>query len=177
MMAESDTEVVSQPMTAQARYETLAEQRSMPLERARDSAKLTIPGLMPPEGATSAMKMYQPWQSVAARGVNNLAAKLLLAQFPAGSPFFRLTMDDYVKDELAQKAQANGEDVAKATTILETALNKVERAVITRMGQKGTRLQLSRSAEAVDRVRQRTPSAHQRRQARAPQTQQLCSQA
>jgi hypothetical protein len=149
MMAESDTEVVSQPMTAQARYTSLAEQRQVFLDRARESAKLTIPGLMPPEGASSAQKFYQPWQSVSARGVNNLAAKLLLALFPAGSPFFRLTMDDYVKDELAQKAAENGEDVAKATTILETALNKVERAVITRMGQKGTRLQESEALKQL----------------------------
>lgn len=140
---------VSPTMTAQARYDSLASERSIPLERARDSAKLTIPGLMPPEGATSAMKLYTPWQSVSARGVNNLTAKLLLALFPAGSSFFRFTMDDYVVEELAETAATNGENSTDARATFEAALSKVERAITTRMEQNGIRLPISEALKQL----------------------------
>lgn len=130
-------------MTAQARYDSLVGERSIPLQRARDAAKLTIPGLMPPEGKSSSMKLYTPWQSVSARGVNNLTSKLLLALFPAGSPFFRLTMDDYVVEQLAGAAATAGDSGDDARATFEAALGKVERSVMTRMEQKGIRLPLS----------------------------------
>lgn len=124
-------------MTAEQRYATLETYRNPFLMRARNAALLTIPGLMPPEGSGGSNTFYQPFQSLGARGLNNLAAKLLLALFPAGSSFFRLAMDDYVVAKLAQTTQGDGKD-ARAT--FENALSKVERAVITRMEQKGCRL-------------------------------------
>jgi hypothetical protein len=57
-----------------------------------------------------------------ARGVNNLASKLLLALLPPNSPFFRLVVDYF--------AMANeGVDVAKVKSEIEESLAKVERAV------------------------------------------------
>jgi hypothetical protein len=80
---------------------------------------------------------------VAARGVNNLTAKILLALIPAGQPFFRLTIDDYAIEELASKAAAAGDDGDDARATFEAALAKVERAVMTRMEQQGIRLPIS----------------------------------
>lgn len=111
------------------------------LQRAREAAELTIPSLMPPAGHSGSTKYRQPFQSVGAEGVNNLAAKLLLALFPPGSSFFRLTMDDFVLAAL-QKANKTEEAFAEARADFEVALAKVERAVVNRMEQKGTRMPL-----------------------------------
>lgn len=121
-------------VTAAGRYEALAQERAPYLTRARECSRLTIPSLLPPDGASGSSSLYQPFQSTGADGVNNLSAKLLMALFPAGSPFFRLTMDDFLVEELAQNAQ--GKD---ARAEFEAALGKIERAVVTRMEQKGSR--------------------------------------
>ena len=47
--------------------------------------------------------LYQPYQSVGSRGVNNLASKLLLLLFPPNSPFFRLSVDSETKKELVNQ--------------------------------------------------------------------------
>ena len=73
---------------AQARYSQLETRREPFLTRARDAAKLTIPSLLPPSGHTGHSKFSTPAQSLGARGVNNLASKLLLALLPPNSPFF-----------------------------------------------------------------------------------------
>ena len=57
-------------MSAEGRYESLSMQRSGPLQRARLASELTIPGIMPPEGASDSTELSQPFQSVGARGVN-----------------------------------------------------------------------------------------------------------
>jgi hypothetical protein len=136
-MADAQTPAVAPRITAEARYSSLETFRNPFLMRARHSALLTIPGLMPPDSSSGSNTFYQPFNSLGARGLNNLAAKLLLALFPAGSSFFRLAMDDYVVAKLADQTTQDGTD-PRAT--FENALSKVERAVITRMEQKGCRL-------------------------------------
>ena len=76
------------------RYGQLESTRFTFLERARRAAELTIPTLVPKEGHSSSTVYPQPFQSVGARGVNNLASKLMLALFPPNSPFFRLTVSE-----------------------------------------------------------------------------------
>ena len=80
--------------TAQSMYDSLQSERYSYLERGRDVAKLTIPTLLPEEGANYSTKFSTPYQSAGARGVNNLASALLLSLLPPNSPFFRLTIDD-----------------------------------------------------------------------------------
>lgn len=141
MAAQSNQQPVSQAETAEGRYEQFTSTRSPALQRARDAAALTIPSLMPPEGASDATSLPQPYQSVGARGVGNLAAKLLLALFPPGSSFFRLTVDTFLMDKLTEKAKAAGE--ADPLGEVEAALSKIERAVLTRLEQRNTRPVLS----------------------------------
>src|SRR5690625_5142684 len=131
---------ILQRATAQERYTRLQTERNPYLERARACARLTIPSLIPEEGDNSSQETYQPFQSVGARGANHLAAKLMLALFPPGHTFFRLSMEEYVLEELISETGAGYED---AKGEFEAALARVERTVITRMEHRGYRATLN----------------------------------
>lgn len=106
---------------ARALYGKLESDRDMFLIRARDCSKYTLPTLIPPAGHSNATKYYTPFQAVGARGVNNLAAKLLLSLLPPNSPFFRLQIDDFTLEQLTQQEGMRAD--------VEEGLNKIERAV------------------------------------------------
>lgn len=80
--------------TAASRYSALVSDRSATLEKAREASDLTIPGLIPRDGDNDATLLDQAYQSLGARGANNLTSKLMLALFPPGSPFFRYFIND-----------------------------------------------------------------------------------
>lgn len=113
------------------KYENLSSTRTTYLERAREAAKLTIPSLVPDAGHSSATKLYTPYQGVGARGVNNLASKLLLSLLPPNAPFFAMRLDDFTIQELAQSEGARAK--------VDEALNKYERAVMTEIENSGMR--------------------------------------
>ncbi len=141
MADEYTQEGVSPAMTAKGRFDSLRVERDPFLSRAREVSKLTIPSLIPPEGSTGATKLPTPFQSVGSKGINNIASKLLLALFPPGSSFFKLTIDDFVLDRLI--AQAGGDKEGQdAKGKFEKALAKVEHAVTTRMEAVGMRVDL-----------------------------------
>ena len=74
--------------TAKAIYDRLESDRKSYTDRAEINATYTIPSLFP-KSSDNASTTYQMCnQSVGARGVNNLASKLLLALLPANTPFF-----------------------------------------------------------------------------------------
>lgn len=125
--------------TAQGRYEQLATDRTVYLTRARAAAELTIPSLIPPEGASGATDLPQPYQSVGARGVNNLSAKLLLALFPPGASWFRLSADQKAIQELAAAGQIPPEEVVAE---IDNALGAVERQVLQRFNTGNIRASL-----------------------------------
>ena len=79
--------------SAQKIYEALEGHRYTYLERARTCSRLTLPYVMPEEGFGPHSRLNTPFSGVGARGVNNLASKLLLALVPPNSPFFRLQAD------------------------------------------------------------------------------------
>ena len=140
-MARGKQKAVAAPevVTAESRYAALEGERSPYLMRARDAAKLTIPALVPPDGFHSgSVELYKPYQSVGARGINHLAAKLMLALFPPGSSFFRFRLDDYLLDELEQQDDADG----TGKQDFDSALVRIEKAVTNRMEQKGARTDL-----------------------------------
>ena len=136
-----DTEAPAQETaTAEARYTRLSVEREPYLKRARECAMLTLPHLIPEEGDNASSELYQPFQSVGARGVNHLAAKLMLALFPPGHSFFRLSIEEYVLDELIAETGAGFQD---AKGEFEAALARTERSVMTRMEHRGHRATLS----------------------------------
>ena len=108
--------------TAQATYEKWQGFREPYLERARRSAALTIPTLVTEKGNHSSQKFPTPYQSVGARGVNNLASAMLLGLLPPNSPFFRLLLDSKARREI--------EGVDEVKTEVETSLAEREREVM-----------------------------------------------
>ncbi|MEM7200268.1 MAG: portal protein [Planctomycetota bacterium] len=76
-------------MSIAERWSAMQGRRNAALDRARAAAELTIPSLVPPEGHTEFSELPQPFQSLGARGVNNLSSKLLLTLMPPSVPFFR----------------------------------------------------------------------------------------
>lgn len=105
-----------------SRYEKLATKRDYFLDRARECAELTLPSLLPPEGFTPSSDLYTPYQSVAARGVNNLASKLLLLLLPPNVPFFRLMTDMKTEDDLSMNPEVKQQ--------VEVSLSQIERNVM-----------------------------------------------
>lgn len=71
-------------------YQRLDAKRAGVLTRARECARLTIPSVLPPAGWTEGQTLETPYQSIGARGVNQLVSKLLLVLLPANVPFFKL---------------------------------------------------------------------------------------
>jgi len=112
------------------RYSQLEGERDTFLERGREAARLTIPTLLPDEGHNSSTIYSTPYQGIGARGVNNLASKLLLALLPPNSPFFRLTIDDF---DLQQIAGDNRGQV-------EEGLARIERAAMQEIEGKAIRV-------------------------------------
>ena len=119
----STQEVEGSIGTIQSRWMKLDSARTSQLNRARQCAELTIPALLPPEGTTETQSLYTPFQSLGSRGVNNLASKLLLALLPPNSPFFKMAVDDFTLQKIAQDPAARAD--------VEEALGKIERAVST----------------------------------------------
>ena len=117
--------VIEDKNSIQSQYNKLEINRETYLARARDCAKLTIPTLFPDKNINDATEYKTPYQSIGARGVMNLASKLMLALFPPQAPFFRLSLDDLVYK------QVQGEPSQKQT--LEEGLSKIEKAVMDNM--------------------------------------------
>jgi hypothetical protein len=114
---------MTQAETAKGRYQQLTTDRSPFLTRAWDCSALTIPSLLPRNSATSAAALLTPYQGMGARGVNNLASKLLLALLPPNQSFFRLRIDDQTLEEL----QGN----ADGRTKVEEGLARMEKVMLT----------------------------------------------
>ncbi len=105
-----------------ALYYKCEARRSPYLQRGRDSSRITIPTILTDDGNKSATKFPTPYQSVGARGVNNLSSALLLSLLPPNAPFFRLVLDEEEKSKLSQLGpQINAE--------VEKSLSKIEHSV------------------------------------------------
>ena len=109
--------------SAESLYERGVEERYQYIHRAEDSAKYTIPALMPPSHSGGNMKhnrLYQPYQSMGSRGVNALSSNLLISLLPPNQSFFRLVIDD------AAVAQLGGPEIQSE---VESSLSQIERVV------------------------------------------------
>ena len=104
--------------TAEQLYTKCEGDRWSYLDRARTCSKLTLPYIMPEDGFGTHSRLETPFQGIGARGVNNLAAKLLLALLPPNAPFFRLNIDEYL---LAQEGAPE-----ETITEIERTLQRVE---------------------------------------------------
>lgn len=110
--------------------------RSSYLDRARQCVKLTIPSLLPEDdsgekGTDTSFKT--PFQGTGAEGVSTLAARMLLALFPANAPMFRMQVADM---ELANAQEAGNKEWE---TEIQTALSRYEQAVQAEIESSGDR--------------------------------------
>ena len=112
--------------TAKERYEKLKEKREQYLDRARECSELTIPALIPEDGFHYTSELYTPFQSVGARGVNNLASKLLLLLLPPNSPFFRLSVSGKAKEQLDEQREMQATVEKSLQRIEKNVQNKIE---------------------------------------------------
>ena len=113
--------------TAKERFTTLNGKRDQVLQRGRDCSDITIPALMPPDGADENTNLTTPYQSLGSRGVNNLASKLRLALFPPGNPFFRFQIDAETLGVIADQDPEAAEEVEGVMQKLENdALDELE---------------------------------------------------
>ena len=110
-------------MTARERYNQLVTDRQQFLDKAVDCSKLTLPYLIQDDTSTSPTheSLNIPWQSVGAKCVVALAAKLMLAILPPQATFFKLQVRD---DKL-------GEDMPpEIRSELDLSFSKMERMVM-----------------------------------------------
>ena len=89
-------------MKARDRYTQLTSGRTQFLHTAVECSRLTLPYLVQEDLSTrpSYQKLLTPWQSVGAKSVVNLAAKLMLALLPPQTTFFKLQIRE---DKLGQE--------------------------------------------------------------------------
>ena len=107
--------------TARQLYQKMESTRKPYTDRAEKCAQLTIPMAFPKESDSSSTKYDTPYQSIGARGVNNLTSKLMLALFPPNAPFFRLSLGDDIKAQLASDPATQQE--------WEAALSGIEKQI------------------------------------------------
>jgi len=108
-------------MSAKTRYDVLSSDRSQYLNIAKQASELTIPYLVREDNnATGVSKLVTPWQSVGAKGVVTLAAKLMLSLLPPQTSFFKLQVDESKLGEYGPQIKSE----------LDLAFAKVERTIL-----------------------------------------------
>lgn len=110
-----------QQESAKKLYEKLSKEREPYIKRAEKCAEVTIPALFPKESDGATTDFKTPYQSLGARGVNALAAKLMLALLPPNAPFFRLNPESKIEEELKNHETLN----AKIQSVLRTKEKRV----------------------------------------------------
>ena len=121
-------------MSAKTRYDSLASERSQFLNIAEEAAKLTIPYLIRGEEEYNygAKNLSTPWQSVGAKGVVTLAAKLQLALVPVNTSFFKLQINDAMLGQVDpnMKSELDLSFAKVENTIMDSIAASDDRVVI-----------------------------------------------
>ena len=125
--------------TAQALYGALEAEKSVYLDRAIECAKYTLPTLITNNDRSTGKNLYTKinttYQGLGARGVNNLASKLLIALLPPNQAFFRLSVDDI-------KIQQELDNYKEVQSQFDQQLSLMERAVMRDIEESGDRTSL-----------------------------------
>ena len=110
-------------MNARERYNSLTSNRSMFLDSAKECSRLTLPYLITEDNGSrqSYRSLITPWQSVGAKVVVTLAAKLMLALLPPQTSFFKLQVrEDKLGQELPPEMKSE----------LDLSFSKIERLIM-----------------------------------------------
>jgi len=107
---------------AKERYNQLSSGRSQFLDTAVECSELTLPYLVTQDDNYKGKRtLLQPWQSVGAKAVVTLAAKLMLATLPPQTSFFKLQVRD---DKLGETLDP------MMRTELDLSFSKIERLIM-----------------------------------------------
>lgn len=126
-------------------YEKYKTKRSPYIERAKLVCAVTIPSLSPEELRRDGGEMHTTSQGVGSHGTNNLASRLMLALMPANMPFFRIHMDEKLKEE----AEAESSEGTNLTTEIERVLSKRERKIQEDIESTGDRAKMYQALKLV----------------------------
>lgn len=133
-MADVNIQEIIEGTSVKERFNQLDNERTTVLTRARNCSALTIPSVLPEDGHTEETALESPYQGLGARLVNNLASKLLLSLVPPNTSFFRLIIQDDVKEELKQTqgedTDALSETEAQLVSIENNILRQIEREAL-----------------------------------------------
>ena len=107
---------------AKERYNQLSSGRTQFLDTAVECSELTLPYLVTQDDNYKGKRtLLQPWQSVGAKAVVTLAAKLMLATLPPQTSFFKLQVRD---DKLGETLDP------QMRTELDLSFSKIERLIM-----------------------------------------------
>lgn len=109
--------------TVQQRYVRLESDRHQFLDTAVDCSELTLPYLIRDDNETGMnhKRLVTPWQSVGAKAVVTLAAKLMLALLPPQTTFFKLQVkEDKLGEEITPEIKSE----------LDLSFSKMERTIM-----------------------------------------------
>ena len=107
---------------AKERYNKLSSGRTQFLDMAVECSELTLPYLIQRDDNFKGKRtLLQPWQSVGAKAVVTLAAKLMLATLPPQTSFFKLQVRD---DKLGETLDP------QMRTELDLSFSKIERLIM-----------------------------------------------
>ena len=124
---------------AAARYSALEPEKTIYLDRAIECSKYTLPTLITDNDRSTGKNFYTKiqttYQGLGARGVNNLASKLLIALLPPNQAFFRLSVDDI-------KLQQELDNYKELQSQFDQQLSLMERTVMRDIEESGDRTAL-----------------------------------
>ncbi len=126
-MAVDNTKI--EPVAKQV-YEKLVTDRDSYTQRAEKCAEYTLARLFPKDSDDGTTTFKSSQCAVGARGVNNLASKLLLALLPPSQPFFRLglTPDKDQKLEALGDSQVR-DDIELGLSLMEQSMMRYIEAI------------------------------------------------
>ena len=105
---------------AKTAYNRLTNDRAPYVTRGENNAALTIPSLFPKDSDDGSTDFTQPWQSVGARGVNNMANRMMMTSFPL-EPWFKLNVNSFAMKDLIEDPETY-EEVEKVLGQIETTM-------------------------------------------------------
>ena len=118
---------------AKERYSQLSSDRHQFLDIAVECSELTLPHLITDDLRVrqNHKRLITPWQSVGAKSVVTLAAKLMLALLPPQTSFFKLQVrDDQLGEELPMEVRSE----------LDLSFSKMERMVMDKIAASSDRV-------------------------------------
>lgn len=119
-----------------SRWNTLASKKTTILKHCEQYAAWTLPYVFPPENTTKDEELPVEVDSIGSQGVNHLANKIVSTLYPAKQLFFRLAIDQKIRDTIeaglalasAQAGQQNDPQTIKSQ--LETQIQAAEELLL-----------------------------------------------